>query len=143
MKKMILLSILKELKSTPELRKKLKTFFIIGFIGVMLLGGLTLWAGYSAFMYATKTTSQFLNTSLAQDQMQTTLAQIQRAKLQPLDCWNQAQRLLEISPWLEQPLSDHLQSLKNACLDSKPDSCEGPHCSQIQQLINTSKGGST
>lgn len=143
MKKMILLTILNEIRSKPALKKKIKIFAAVGLISFTFLGGLTLWAGYSALTYAAKTTTQFLQTSGTEPQVLATLDQIQRAKLQPLSCWNQAQCLLELRPWLENPLSANLQTLKTACLEFKPAFCEGPHCSQIQQVINTSEGRST
>lgn len=78
--------------------RKIKLFALAGFASVLLLGGLTIWAGISAV--------QAVSTKFT-------------ASVQPLPCWNKAQSLIALQPWMERPALDHLAALKVACLESK------------------------
>lgn len=60
--------------------------------------------------------------------------------LQALNCWNKAQSLLGVQPWLERPALENFASLKVACFASQPSLCESQDCNQIKKLINTVEG---
>ena len=141
MKRVIIFEILRKIKSRPELMRKVKIFAVIGLVGFVFIGGLAIWAGVSAFRYVVATTNQAVMSPQLQNQVQNVKTELKQIQLQPLSCWNKAQSLMAVQPWLEKPALDNLRNLKVACLDSVPTVCEGYECNQIKKMMNTAEGG--
>lgn len=140
MKQVIFFEILRKLKSKPALMRKVKFFAAIGVVGIVLVGGLTIWAGIATVKYAVATASQVVSSPTTQNQLSNVKADLQQIQFQPLNCWGKAQSLMTVQPWLEKPALDNLRNLKVACLDAKPAVCEGNECSQMKQIMNTAEG---
>lgn len=140
MKHAIIYEIIRKLRAKPALMRKVKIFVVVGLVGFVFVGGLAIWAGFSAVKYVVASTSQVISSPTAQQQIQNAKTELERVQFQPLNCWGKAQSLLAVQPWLEKPAFDNLRNLKVACLESSPAICEGHECSQMKQLINTAEG---
>jgi hypothetical protein len=140
MKKIIFLEVIRKLKSDAALMKKAKSLAIAGLVGFVLIGGLTLWAGVSAFKYLASSINQVVSSPIAQVKLQTFKDEIQRMDFQSLDCWGKAQSLAAMQPWIEKPALENLRTLKVACLNPKPTICHGQSCEQIYGIMNTAEG---
>jgi hypothetical protein len=116
MKQIIFLEIMKQLKSKPQLMKKLKIFAFVGLVGFIFLGGLTIWLGIKALNYTVNTASTYLSSPTTQEQISKVNSEIQELQFQPHNCWNKAQSLLAIQPWLEKPALENLKNLKTECV---------------------------
>lgn len=140
MKHAIIYEIIRKLKAKPALMRKVKIFAVLGLVGFVFVGGLAIWAGVSALKYVVASTSQVMSSPKAQEQIQIAKTELQKIQFQPLNCWDKAQSLMAVQPWLEKPAFDNLRNLKVACLDSQVPVCEGSECSQMKQLMNTAEG---
>jgi hypothetical protein len=109
----------------PELLRKVKIFAVVGIFGLIVVGGLAIWAGVSALNYLVVSANQVVVSPMAQDQIQNVKTKLQHIQFQPLHCWGKAQTLLNVQPWLERPVVDNLKNLKTACLNTKPEVAEG------------------
>jgi hypothetical protein len=140
MKHSILFEIINKLKSKPALMRKVKIFAVVGLFGFMFVGGMTIWAGISAYKYVVASVNQGLTSPTVQSQVQNMKTELKQIQFQPLSCWNKAQSLLAVQPWLERPALDNFHNLKLACLDSHSAICEGYECHQMKKIINTAQG---
>lgn len=87
--------------------KKLKVFAIVGVFCFVLVGGLVIWASVTAVQTLVRS-AQAVNIPAVQ---------IEPIQLKTVDCWNKAQSLMAVQPWLEKPAAAHFQDLKVACLE--------------------------
>lgn len=126
MKKIILYELMRKIKHEPQLMRKFKIFAFVGFVGVLITGGLIIWAGVSAVGYVASKANQAIQSPLP--------------RFQALNCWGRAQSLLAVQPWIERPVFDNLVSLKFACLEQKPAICEGQNCNEFKNFKNTEEG---
>lgn len=108
-KHIIFYELQKQFKSRPHIMKKLKVFALVGLFCFVLVGGLLIWAGVTAVQTLVRS-AQAVNIPAVQ---------IEPVQLKTADCWNKAQNLLTIQPWLEKPALVNLQDLKVACLEQK------------------------
>ena len=118
MKLEILKEIFRELKTRPDLMRKIKMIAIFGLIGLVLTAALTIWVGITAFDYvATKATAVY-ESPVAQDQVKDLKTNIEKLpqQLNMSNCMNKFQSLIAVQPWLEGTIADNLISLKAACL---------------------------
>lgn len=119
MKKVILYEILKKLKSDPKLMKKVKAFLIVGSIVFVVMSGLIIWAGVSAVKYIASTTSQAIESPIAQGQVENLKSELkQLPKFQLASCWLKTQSLMTVQTWLEKPLQENFKNLKTACFEN-------------------------
>ncbi len=129
MKKFIFLEILRELQQKPNLMRKVKIFAALGLVVVVVMGGLLIWAGVSAVNYVATKANQVAQSPATQAQLSQVQSEIKSLKnINALNCWDQAQSLMGVRPWLERPVADNLHDLKAACLEQKPPACEGAEC---------------
>lgn len=141
MKKRILFEIVRNLKAKPHLMRKAKIFAAVGAVGVLVISGVVIWAGISAFSYVASRASEVIRSSQTSSQVANLKTEIKGITgVQALSCWGKAQTLLAVRPWIERPAMDNFKNLKVACLDSTPAVCEGHECNQIKQLMNTAEG---
>ena len=140
MRQIIFLEILKRLKQKPSLMRKAKMFAVVGLIGFVLVGSLTIWAGISAVKYVASTAHQAVLSPTAQTHIQDAKGELQQIRFQPLNCWGKAQTLLTLQPWVEKSALDNFRKLKVACLENKPAVCEGHTCEQMKELMHTAEG---
>lgn len=138
MKKLIMIEILRKLKMNPHLMRKLKIFALVGSVGFIFTAGLLVWAGFAAVNYMASEFKQATQWSTV-TQTATSSERQQRFKIQTLNCWDHAQSLLAIQPWLERPVGAHLADLKSACFDQKPIPCEGAHCEKVNSQVSAAE----
>ncbi|MES2769890.1 MAG: hypothetical protein V4596_12155 [Bdellovibrionota bacterium] len=120
MKKIIFLEILNELKAKPHLMKKVKIFAVVGFVGLLITGALTIWAGLTVMNYVAIQATNAVQSPVAQMNIESLKSEVEKLpKLQALSCWNKAQSLIAVQPWLERPALENLANLKSACLEDK------------------------
>lgn len=140
MKKIINFKLIKELKSKPATMKKMKVFVVVGLVGVLIIGGLTVWTAVTATRYLASSVHQVVTSSLTQEKIHSIKKEFKNMNFRQLDCWGKAESLLSLQPWFEKPALDNFRSLKIACLDSKPAICEGNSCEQMKDFFNTAEG---
>lgn len=140
MKKIIFFEIIRKLKSNPALMRKAQGLAIVGLVGVVLMAGLTLWAGIAAVNYLTVSVNQVAGSPILHEKLKTVKSEFQRIEFQPLDCWGKAQSLASFQPWIERPALENLRNLKVACLNPKTPICQGLSCEQINEFMNTAEG---
>lgn len=139
MKKTILLEIVKNLKSKPKLMKKLKVLVVVGIVSFVMIGGLLIWASVSVVKHVIASTQVILSPA-TQEQLQSVKSELKKIQFQPLSCWEKAQSLMAVEPWLARSAIDNLKNLKVACLKEEMSQCEGGECSNLEKTINTAEG---
>ena len=114
MKNIILLELLKKLKTNHQLKRKLKIFLGIGLVGAIMVGALVVWAGIATF----KSVASLATNPNVQEKVLNLETEIQNLPaMAKVGCWTAAQGLLEVEVWLEKPLIDNFNSIKLACLN--------------------------
>lgn len=119
--------------------KKIKKIILLGIVGIVIIGGIAIWASVAAVKQLAATTSEIYTSQVTQEKLQTINTEIKRWNFQPLDCWGKVQSLTAFQTWIEKPVIENLRNLKIACLDIKPSNCQGDTCDSIKQLINTAE----
>lgn len=140
MKRLIFFEILRRFKSAPALKRKLKIFLVVGVVGFFVTSALVIWAGIAGVRYVA---------NLAQDTSVTT--QVESLKhevrempaLMKVGCWDKAQSLIGVEPWLERPIADNFRNLKVACLGKQEPLCKGAECDAIKRGLSTAEKGET
>ncbi len=102
-------------KANDHFKRKLKIFLGIGCLGMVLVGGLVFWAGFTAVQQVAKIGS---NVNV-QEQMENLKGEISEIPaIVKVGCWEKVQSLLSIQVWLENPLGENITSLQDACFAS-------------------------
>lgn len=141
MKKIIFLKILNSLRQQPHLLKKIKIFAIIGVFGLMIAGTLVVWAGFSAFNYAASISKEVIHSPITTNYLQVLKNELHAfPKISALNCWNKAQNLVSIQPWLENSAINNLLSLRGACFDLESKNCKEGNCQQNSESGHSIKG---
>lgn len=103
---------LNNFKTNDQLKRKLKIFLGIGCLGMLLVGGLILWAGVATVQHVAKIGS---NVSV-QEQVENLKEEIPKIQaIVKVGCWEKVQSLMNIQVWLETPLGENITSLQDAC----------------------------
>ena len=98
--------------ANDQFKRKLKIFLGIGCLGMVLLGGLILWAGIATVQQVAKIGS---NVNV-QEQVENLKGDIPKIPaIVKVGCWEKVQSLMRIQVWLETPLGENITSLQNAC----------------------------
>lgn len=106
---------LNKFKDNDQLKRKLKIFLGIGFLGILLVGGLIFWAGVTTVQHVAGLGSK-VN---VQEQVQNLKGKIPGIPaIAKAGCWEKVQSLMSIQVWLETPVAENITSLRNACLGS-------------------------
>lgn len=118
MKYIIAGEILKILRNTPDLRRKLKVFALVAALGVVLVGG--------AAIYATVRGVSYVADAARQVDLSTVSPSITEQLKDPArrlggDCLTVARGLLNVDALLGVPLMESARNLKNACLGPTPE----------------------
>jgi hypothetical protein len=102
-------------KDNDQLKRKLKIFLGIGCFGILLVGGLILWAGVTTVQHVADLGSK-VN---VQEQMQNLKGKVPEIPaIVKAGCWGKVQSLMSIQIWLDTPVAKNIASLKNACFGS-------------------------
>lgn len=141
MKHIIVYEILGKLKRNPKLMRKAKVFVVVGLVGVLLVGALTIWAGVSAINYLASSANQAIQSPITQGHVENLKSEIKSLpNFQAANCWGKAQTLLGVQPWLAKPALENLTNLRVACFEKQSTICNGSDCEQIKNQINTAEG---
>ena len=113
----------------PRLLRKVKIFAAVFVVGIAITGGAAVWAGMAALGYVSNVAEKAMlspTTTTAVENLREEAGKLSLAK--PAECWNQAQTLLSVEPWLQSPLREILQDLGSACFQEKAKTCDGQSC---------------
>lgn len=105
-----------KLRSNDRLKKYLKIFFGVGCLGLLLVGGLIIWAGTATVQHVTDLSTD----PKVQEQVQKLKTDIPNMPaLVKVGCWEKVQSFMNVQVWLETPVAENIQSLKEACIEEK------------------------
>jgi hypothetical protein len=126
MKHALLLEQLRNLKTNPPLKRKLKIFLGVGLAGIVMIGALVAWAGIATF----KSVASIGANPVVQEKIKSWNNTNVQEKIVSLDtgvknlpaltkvgCWTTAQSLMKVEVWIAKPFVENLNSLKLACLN--------------------------
>jgi hypothetical protein len=102
--------------ANDQLKKKLQVFLGIGCLGILLLGGLIIWAGVTTVKHVA---SIGANVNVQEQVQNLKTEALNLPAIAKVGCWEKAQSLLTIQVWLEKPVAENIQALKDACLSSE------------------------
>ena len=102
--------------ANDQLKKKLKVFLGIGCLGILLVGGLIIWAGVATVKHVA-TIGTNVNVQERVQNLKT--GALTLPAMAKVGCWEKAQSLLTVQVWLEKPAGENIQGLKDACLGSE------------------------
>ncbi len=101
--------------SNDTLKKFLKIFLGVGCLGLLLIGGLIIWAGVATVQHVADLSTD----PKVQEQVQKLKTDIPNMQaLVKEGCWEKVQSLMNVQVWLETPVAENIQGLKDACFDS-------------------------
>ena len=129
MKKYFLYELMKMLKQKPETMKKLKILIVVGLASVVIIGGLLVWGTVTAVNYVATQAEQTLSTQTAQEQITKLKSTAESLPtLNTLSCWQKAESLMNLQPWLANTVVNNLLQLKSACFGEISQNCEETTC---------------
>ena len=102
--------------ANDQLKKKLKILLGIGCLGILLLGGLIIWAGVATVKHVANIGANVNVQEQVQNLKNGALTLPAMAKV---GCWEKVQSSLAVQVWLEKPVGETIQGLKDACLGSE------------------------
>jgi hypothetical protein len=106
-----------KLRSNTTLKRYLKIFLGVGCLGLLLVGGLIIWAGMATVQHVADLSTD----PKVQEQVQKLKTDIPNMPaLVKVGCWEKVQSLMNVQVWLETPAAENIQGLKEACLEEKP-----------------------
>jgi hypothetical protein len=110
---------LEQYKSNPKFMKRFVLWGSVALGTLVVLAALAIWGAVSLFGYAASTASKVASSPTAQSYANTLKVDLQDLpKINALPCYETAQYLLTLGPWLEKPMLANLGQLKDACLPS-------------------------
>ncbi len=115
MKKLFILEIINKLKTKPHIYKKLKIFAVIGIVGILTLGTITIYLGVLGARYVASLSSDIYTTENA-EKLKSKIGDL--PTLTKSNCIATAQSFLNLETLLNKPMSDNFQLLKKSCFDS-------------------------
>ncbi len=121
MKKYIFLELMRNIKSRPELMRKMKILAAVGAFGFLVMGSLVIWAGISAFGYVTNVAKEVIHSPQTAMHVENIRSEVKgiSTTMQTVDCWDEAQSLMTLDPWFQRPAMDNLNSLIATCFEKK------------------------
>lgn len=114
MKHLVLLELMKKFKANDQLKRKLKIFLGVGLAGFLLVGALIIWAGFATIQHVA---SLGANVNVQEQVRGLKKEMPDIPALAKVGCWDKVKSLLSVEAWLEKPVAENLQSLKDACLE--------------------------
>ena len=109
--------------------RKITLFQVLaGTTGVLAFAGIIIWSSVSLINYAISSTSELMNSPKVQNHIEKAKDKIERIQFKPQSCWNEAQNLLSLQPWLQHPPLDNLKGLSVSCMEMRPAICEIDPC---------------
>ncbi len=138
MKQLIFLEMLSRVRSSPNLKRKLKIFAIAGAIGFTVISGLVIWVAVSVTRFA----SHQIQAVNIQQQAETFENRLKTLPaVATMSCWDKAQSLMNLDSWVSRPIAENLNNLKMACLEESAPVCEGKTCQNLKIRMNTAESG--
>lgn len=124
------LKFLEIMKDNSFFRKKIKYILIFGIGSILILGGIFIYVGYSAFNHVAKLGGNF-NFFEATKNIPV---------ISNVACMDKAQSLMNVAAWIGTPPMDNLIKLKQVCLEEKTIICESPGCESSREVKIVKKG---
>ena len=133
MRNLTFFEIWKRLERKPKFKRKLKIFAIVGLLGFFMTSSLAIWTGVAVWDYFSAKGNLGVSSGTSEyiENLRTRIDAI--PNINARNCWDKAQSLIGIEPWLARPLADNLVHLKVACLEAKrPSECIGSDCDKYK-----------
>lgn len=120
------LELIKNIKTNHQLKRKLKIFLGVSFVGSLMLGALLIWGGVAAFKTITSFETNPVvqekiinwNNSNAKDKISGLEVEINNLPtLVKVGCWTTSKSLMRLGIWFEKPIDENFNNLKSACLN--------------------------
>ncbi len=127
MKNLFILLAKNKMTNNFFLKRKFKYILLAGFISIITVSGLFIWAGWSAVTFAHKQISS-INTTIDSKKIEDQLNAL--PSLDYTQCWSQAQSLLSVELWLTQPISTNINKIIIACTKASPNICNDKNCEE-------------
>lgn len=105
--------------------KNIKVLVGVALITMAVILGLGIWATVATVRYVSQSTTEIVSSPQVRQQVEMVRDRIHQAEFNPRECWLKAQSLMTIQPWIERPLSENVEQLKNQCFNSAV--TEGSH----------------
>lgn len=120
MKQDLVFDIVKKIKTRPDIVRKLKIFALVGIAIFLFTGAITIWAGVTAVNYVATKATEASRSPIAQHHVENLKSELEKLpELKALNCWDQAQEMLAIRPWLERSIAANIVILQTACFKEK------------------------
>jgi len=114
MKSQIMAELLRQIKSKPHLKRKLKIFLGVGVVGLLLVTALTVYLGVVGAKYVASLGS---NVDVARHAKTLKSTAESVTPVGVVGCLGAAQSLLNLEKLFLTPVEDSFRMLKRACLD--------------------------
>jgi len=105
---------MKKFKEDGQMKRKLIILLSTCFVGFLLVGALIIWGGIATVQHVAGIATD-PNVQKKVLDLKTDLPEIPAPV--KVGCWDKAQSLLNVEVWLEKPVADNLQSLKDSCFE--------------------------
>lgn len=131
-----ILRYLQRVNLEPRFRRRLLGVLALGIFGIFLTVGLVTWGAIAAYQRI----SNISVTPIAQKQLEGLRGEV--AKLPTLNahnCFESLQTLVDLRPWIANPVFQNLQTLKTACFETKASDCKGLECTTETPSIEQRK----
>jgi hypothetical protein len=108
---------IRRILANEQLKKHIKVFLGIACLVILLGGGLIVWAGVATFRHVA-TIGENAN---VQEQVQSLkkTGVLTLPAIPKVGCWQKAQSMLVLQIWIEKPIGENVQGLKDACFGSE------------------------
>ena len=141
MKKFLFLEILEQLKARPKLMKKFKILAVLGVVGFLITGTLLIWAGVSAMSYVTSSATHYIQSPVIQHHVENIKTELKSLpRVEAASCWEKAQSLIAVQPWLERPALENMALLGVACFEQRPTTCQDEACKPRNESSHSVEG---
>lgn len=112
MKRLILFELLRRVATNRQLKRTVTIFLGVGLIGGLLIGGLVVWGGITAF----KSVADLGTHPMVQEKILNLETEIQNAPaLVKAGCWGTVKSLMDVESWIEKPIVENYNTIKAAC----------------------------
>ena len=114
MKKIFISEIINKIKAKPHIYKKLKIFAVIGIVGILSLGTITVYLGVLGARYVASLSTDIYTTENA-EKLKSKIRDI--PTLTKSNCIETAQNFLNLDTLFNKPMIENFQLLKKSCFE--------------------------
>ena len=102
----------RKIQASNSFKRVLKIFLALGCVGILLIGGLIIWAGVATVQHVADLGAD----PRIKEQVENLKNEIPKIPAAvKVGCWEKVQDLLNVQVWLETPVAENVEALKEAC----------------------------